>query len=1555
MENLIPSFDTILPVMRVHRWHEKGKRHTYLFVGEKEQIPTDVMEHIVRAEKNVAYWHDRLEKQGYGKRPDNSVSFLFATIWPDDRIVYTLTKILKHVRESGKEKLRDAIPFAWNKNGLLRFDWPMLEIDVSAIDPWDNPFPSVEKQPKYTPHHLVGTDDINIIMYEDLSKLSNKVIHMYFPDLAETKQLLSSKIIDSTEAYLTRVWTAKVPKIRETTAKVTGVVYKASFEPVGFRASLSDLFEKQEATKQTQLIQWVDDVTRVMYKLYKKHTIRANLLKKWMERYNIPEKPSLVLYEIWNKSSTFSKLYIQEDGMIELSYSIDPKDNIMNTIDEIQQHAIEKIAKIAKLLEVPITNAERVDISYDCTITVSTIGINTEGMMTRVNKELGEAVPILFPVSMGQETQKKVFFVKRASNLDYDFSLSEVVQSLLEYGVNATEIRTLLGGFGYTKQQLDSTWGELQFAIQQGKAIRLGIHPEKDNVPNISLNQKNGSFIISIKHSSNIEEAKRTLKWFASILFYAMNLLREEDIKYKEQIKREEEVKSEEEEEKKEEVSTEEEEVKSLTRTVSSESFEFDGGGNGFMLEKLQKADPTIFKNKKITYSTGCQKPAQPLVMTREEWDTSKTKVDNSILYRGNYYSCPTIWCKEAGIVMTEEEMNENKGLCPITGETPVILRSNPKMRFVGFNKNIIVENGKNIYSPCCFKTDQIKTFEKSETYDDLIVYNKKGEEVRIKKREQVGEEETVTGKKTYLFKKSEPVTKDRSGRVPMSLYRLFYPESAEQSANITTNPTIVRHGIGSYEDSLMESIAYMLDLEPEKKNKAGLIEKIIEILDPMTFISLEGGAVLASFVSHGISTITYNAWKEWIDQYPEYKTYMGLNDPSLKPDSEVIMREIKIYEAYLKFIHHLQSNDKKNTRILYNLLALYGVMLVIWERTKTDDDIHLSCPYFLGYDSLQKMMPNLRDRCIMLLYDETNQYQPLEIRTLNKAPIKTIPVHEYPMVQDAMTKCPISYVRDDFVVMEKVRALIYWTNRVFEFNAKHFMPKYIVLGSDLRIEGLITNNRLWIQLPRLSFEILPRFVNMLMVMNMKPLVRYHEDLDYRSFVSSVNPNQYDLFRHKCDLFGLRAFDKVPPPPPVVPIVSIMSEKYQREFDHIDIELRELRDVQLKIARYLLFNYREKVMPHVEKPRKEFIETMLTLILNDLWKKEGISPVSSKVRSKVKTAIEEMPLIYGIPALQKWIHTITLEPYHFYDSNLYTDKKAWSFSQLAVEVGLPKDVIIPSAAAMPKEDTIPQVDDLHPIQLGQQREAPLLEEIPLMAQESEITIDVMPVKWRKINLQLMKLKKYEPKYITNLFTWLSHKIYSPLTWKDVSDIKYIQIANIFQNLTKEEFKKALEPLFQEVTFRKIWITKLKQKKGIKDEILIDTMWSERTRLGDMLKEISEEDPSPLWPMYIDLQIMAQLMDIFILVVFTKPYTRGEKVSEIENLRLSSELYCNKYTNMERPLVILYREKVEDVIHYNLTLSGEKDEEKKYYYPSTSEAPMMIQTILSAHLEKRKGV
>ncbi|QIG60026.1 hypothetical protein [Dishui Lake large algae virus 1] len=1601
-DELVPLFETGSPVAFVRRLYKADMEMVYIFVGNETRVSAEIKEHIKSAEKDSSYWDAALASYtGRSTRPSGTIKFVFDTLWPDDERSYALSKIIMNIRQLERNDVSNVIPFAWNSQGIMLFSWPTLDIEPTAINPWKRPFDVIEKQPVYKPYDIIGTDDISIILYDDLKDagLTPEQIHMYFPDMSTARRVMPSKQVKGTEEYLSSIWNTKTPNIRSVVSRIKGVTYEASFDPTATRDMLPLLFEGQKATKNMPLIQWVDDVTRVMYKLYKKHNIRSSDLKKWLDRYNIPSKPSIVMYNVWKRSATYTRTHIQEDGKVGITYNIDNTDKSFGTLAEIEGHARKAVSSIAALLGIPSLDIKLVDVSYDLNVSISVVGVDEEQLISSISDGICRAIPLFHVAQVYTERRRKTMIYKRASGLDYRFSLSEAVQSMLDCGMYEDEIRSHLSKMGYEKHHIDEARDEIRLAQEEGRYVRPSINIDTADVTVVTYNQIDGTMHMGVRHAADVVEAKRALKWLTCVAFYAINTMRSEAEKYEvlpieivpvptpAHVSAPSSSKSVEEKE-----TTKERE----SRSATSSEFEFSGGakpvkkvGDGFLLERLQNADSAIFANKKANYARTCQQHRQPLFMTQDEWEQSKTKVANSILYRNNHYSCPSIWCREKGVVMTPEELKNNNGKCPGTEEKPVILWDNPADRFVGFNKKVVMDNGRSVYSPCCFGSDKFKDPDAltGKDYEDLVVYGSDGMpiDLGIKKKtgktgktgktekkesgeeaeeaeeaEEVHKEEKrklVAKEETYIFKQDEPVPeKGRYGSVPMALYRLFFPEYAEQGNNISTQPTIIRHGIGlHHEDSLMGSIAYALGLE----TKDELIEEIVKVLDPLTFISLEGGAVLSAFTMDGLPQISYEAWLEWISHYPDYMALVGVNNEHSSTD-ELVQREMKVYDAYLRFVHHLRSNDEKNVRILYSILARLGVFLMVWERDKTTDAVSLLCPYFVGYDGLKDLVKKFKNRHIMLLYHGSYKYpyyEPLEIRTLNKPAIREIPLDEYPMAQEVSMKCPVAYHKTDMETVEKLRGLMFWTSGIFEFSSKQYMPKVIVISSDLRIEGVITHGKIWIQLPRPSVEILPRLVDMLASMRLKPEVRYHEDIDTKAISSQFsvfNRNEYDMWRNKCQSIGFVVTDKIPPPPPVVPVVSIMPHSYEAEFTKTGREMKQWRDLQLRIARYLLYQYDNKVSKHIGKSSREFIDAIMDIVLKDLWEKE-IGKVSFVIRKKIKTAVEEMPLIYGKDSLQKWIHTISLSPYRFYDGTVYTsdsDKDVWMFSQLAVEAGLPKDVVVPTAAMKPNENSVPEVDDVTPIEVSEKKEQPP-SNLPIMAMTEEVSIKEMPSKWRKTSMKLMKIKRYRQECIEDLFRWMAVRSGSPFTWGDVRQTVFVQMAGYIR-LPRKAFDEALGSLVQEPTFKKAWIQALGLNKTIRDEELVNSMWDERSVLLDKLKDISEIDPTPIWPMDMDLKVVSQLLDMFVLIIFRKPYNVSKKEhdkSEIEKLTLSSVLYSNRYTTMDRPLVMLYREKDGDKGDkpniYSLIVSGQNS----FYYTSASDASVDIQAIINAHREK----
>jgi hypothetical protein len=1516
MEGSLSSFykPMPLPVLGVRRWLSKSKSTLFLFVGSEEHLPTHMMQHIQEAEKGGA-WHDSLGAlTGYRERPAKDIHFVFQTVWPDDSILYALTKVLRSIGSG------NVLPFAWNSSGILRFQWPTLDTNPEGLNPWEKSLGYVDRQPLYTPYRLVGSKELNIVLYDDIREaLDDKQRHMYFPDARLAGQLLPERLVQRTEFYLEEVWTTPAPTVLDVSSRIRGCSFTASH---GQEVSLSGLYEQTSTTHDVPLIQWTDDITRVMYKLYKKHRVRANDLRKWTERYHIPKTPSLVMYEVPSRSGTHARVQIQEDGEMSIVYSIDAKETTFKALDDVEEHARGIADRLREMLEAKSLPLRMANISYDVDVRISTLGLNEDTMHKGIMDAVGNALPLFFMVHVHAERRKRQMVFLRASNLRFQFGLAEVVQSLLDYGVESTDIQERLLMFGYDRGQIDSAMEEVKTAHLEGRMVRRFLNMDSGEFMVLSLEHTDGMFHFGIRHAPDTEEAARALKWLSSVVFHAVNSMRDKVILQEPELQQQPRVST----------PSEKEPSKS-----SSSSFEFDGGaGDGFLLDRLQKADKTIFANPKTNYARGCQQDRQPLIMTKDEWDKSKTKVENSILYRGNYYCCPTIWCKEAGIVMTKDELNAHNGKCPGTEEKPVILWREAKGRFVGFNKNVIKENGKDIYSPCCFKSDKFeKQLEAGKKYEDLVVYRSTGEPVLAEKKQVVEKEKPRQEEKdTYIFKMNEPVQKKgRYGNVPKALHKLFFPQFAEQGNNISTQPTIVRHGIGAHsEDSLMASIAYTLGID----TKRALVEELVKVLDPMTFICLEGGAVLSAFAMDGGPQMSYSSWSKWVHNYPEYMALMGL-EGNHKEDDPHILRERKVYEAYLRFVHHLESDDKKNLRMLYNLLAHLGVMLMVWERDGSGDDVKLSCPYFIGYNDMREMVKRFKNRYIMLLYDGSF-YEPLEIRTLNKPPIKEIPLDEYPMVKDASLRCPVAYYHGDLMVVERLRGLVYWTRTVFWSSPRQYMPKTIVLGTDMRIEGMITHGNVWVSLPRPSVDVLPRLTDVLSSIGAKTSVQYHEDIDIDTMSSMVyitNRTEFQVWRNMCSTMGFQVLERTPPPAPVVPVVPIASPSYEEGFAKSTKDAIQWRDTQLRIARYMLYQYETKVAPHAHKPRKEFLSEMLDLVAKDLW--NGKMPM--KVRKDIKTSLEEMPLAYGKDSLQKWMYMVTLAPYRFYDSSIYPSGSAWTFSQLAVEMGLPKSMVSPSAAVEPTPGVIPEEDNVYPIRTAEQ--PPRTDELPMMALPANTTTEDMPKKWKNANIQLLSIRKNMPEYVPNLCQWLSWKLNIPIAWDDIVQARYIQIAS-YLGLPMKEFKEAFGSLILEPTFRKALA-----RKKMRDEELLEQMWSDRVVLTERLKEISDMSPSPVWPMDIDFRIMAQVYDMFILIImYRKPYTVGKKeATEKEDMRLSSLLYSNSRTTMDRPLLMLYRNKDGDKANvYSLVLS----EGGRFYFDSASVAPNEVRAILHAH-------
>jgi hypothetical protein len=153
-----------------------------------------------------------------------------------------------------------------------------------------------------------------------------------------------------------------------------------------------------------------------------------------------------------------------------------------------------------------------------------------------------------------------------------------------------------------------------------------------------------------------------------------------------------------------------------------------------------------------------------------------------------------------------------------------------------------------------------------------------------------------------------------------------------------------------------MNAIAISLNM----KSKKELIQKIVKTLDPITYISLSNGNILAAFMdnipiiaSDKSHKTLLNQWVLWIKQNNNYASKIGINNSEIqsisisdsnktskpvtlnisKIDPSVLSRELAIYKSYSNFINYLQSNDVKNPEYVQEVLLIIDIICLIWKR----------------------------------------------------------------------------------------------------------------------------------------------------------------------------------------------------------------------------------------------------------------------------------------------------------------------------------------------------------------------------------------------------------------------------------------------------------------------------------------------------------------------------------------------------------------------------------------------------------------------------------------------
>jgi hypothetical protein len=428
----------------------------------------------------------------------------------------------------------------------------------------------------------------------------------------------------------------------------------------------------------------------------------------------------------------------------------------------------------------------------------------------------------------------------------------------------------------------------------------------------------------------------------------------------------------------------------------------------------MHEKEPTLFltdsDGKYSAYSRICpwNKRRQPVILTDEE----KEKIDRE--HPGSYeqamkygsdpnkqywYICPRYWDLKNNTSLTEEDVKSGKYGEIIPQKAKKVPKGKNIWEFTdptyhadndgnyinlnpGFLKKDVHPDGACV--PCCFKTwdkpAQIKR--RAECNIDNIRYDKDSE-LDEDNREDIDEgkgesdlekiiqkpevDEYIKGPDKY------PLEENRFGYLPYIVQRFINTDNKKcQVSNTNKNlkkkhPCYLRKGV---ENSKNKSfISCISDIYSEKNDNKILTisdfinDKLIPMLTPDTFITLQNGSLIDEFQSANLSEVEL----EYDETMKKSQIYLQLKD-----SNPIHLK--KIASAIQNFITYLKSKDSYvDYTYLWDLICqpnelLFdkGVNLVILNLPLDDitSNINVICP--TNYYSISKYDPK-RDTAIII------------------------------------------------------------------------------------------------------------------------------------------------------------------------------------------------------------------------------------------------------------------------------------------------------------------------------------------------------------------------------------------------------------------------------------------------------------------------------------------------------------------------------------------------------------------------------------------------------------
>lgn len=1442
------------------------------------------------------------------------------TVYPDDTVLRILTKI---THAMGKTRL----PYAWKSKPLLFTPSGAWMNAGYHVNPWKSSEASkaLEEKPKLNFHtqdivssNIFATKVLNITFVDDLpEELQNDY---YFPDLGI--KIPSKTAVEKEDTLLASLWMDEpsTDMVQMGQCIYTNVVFEGT---VKTDMMLADMFLQITANKDIPFIQWVDDKTRVLYKVFEQHSIPATMLRLWTDydRMAYIKEGMLVMYSPFKGG--FVKVSVDSNGMIQISYRMDSRDKIK--LDVIIAHHEHLTQHLTSTLKAKVA-------AKMSNISIRTEVYKSDATLKSVGGVISTALPVFHMLNLNSSALDAIY--KRSSNYK-TIDITETIQGLLKFGNAPVEevIKRIMNTYGFSLSEATSYVNQATDMenVATNKKVETGVFVQ---IAPIAL-----GFRVSIDQAPSLEEARCALHWIRSCIHRATAKVAKTAAPVVPQVKPT-----------KAPTPSSSSSSKSASSEKSLSSSLSIGGAigkeyQGHFLRMLQKADPKIFVDND-NYARMCMVTnyRQPVVMSKSEKEAlDKTEygqgVDNFMEYGSdpknpNVYFCPRIWCPESRVPMTPEQYEQHKA-CP-KGEAPIKMfehsywDNNPNVKHnIGFHSS----KGKNgLCLPCCMKREKKPAaFQKElkECASPLHVEeqpaktkakakeNVKGKVV-VKSKEavvEVEDEAEPIKEEYYLMTQSAPLPKGRYGTVPKPLHNALYPNISHSlcSKVLTSQECLVRKGIEHGSDSLMSAIANACGMA----SKAELIKHIKKKLDPITFLALEHGQIVTLFAPEYALVPREHAslkkrWVAWIQHFPKYVSLCQLESIVEKPLADlqdeqmmILSRELSIFDAYERFIAYLTSSESKNPYLLYDVLRHLDVLFLLWEK-QDNDNAQLYCPFYTSQEELVDAVA-ASSKAILLLKDG-DVYEPLELKQRNKTGVATIPFTKASPMIDMLHSCKPAQDDPMRPIVASLISYDMWVDRALVLPSQ-FRIQTLVISPELKIAYGLTKANILIKIPAggIPMGYLGRIMK---DMNIQKIV-HQEDIEGTPYTCKFVATDLQLVTMKLTSFGFgmdagrvissNAFQGVTmyetlvtiPPSTTFPTVKTMTS-IPIGYEAKD---RKWHQMQLLVGKTLLGHFETLVQPLQIKIRTVRVRTLMNTFPH------------IKDRKMLQAVMEEMPLEYGKKALADWLRRVSyLEKYPFLDGHIRKKQHQYIFSQVAVEKGLPRDILVPAKGPRPSSSSP---------SLEAQEEKELVPPSKILLTSTglpdgiNLAFEKLPSKWTQIKtyewatFKMGVIADYSDDIMWNLLEWMASQCMMPIK-KD--ELVWMRNRVVNQSLMDPDL---MSIYLEDPSFLQHWNAGF-AKKYVDGKQLIQKAYVPKMKTQGALSQMWKAivDKGTLRIGSIDLYVLTKLVQCSILILHRAPYGEGNKKrGDIEDLGISSTFYTKDYTESyvnTKPLFIFYK-------------------------------------------------